>query len=560
MTDLIPILLVDDQTSNLTALEAILASSGCQLVLAQSPEMALLALLDREFAAIVLDVRMPTMSGLELAALIRQRKRTQHVPILFLTAYHLDHADIIRGYEAGAVDYLTKPINPVVLQSKIAVFAELYRKRRELADLNESLEKEIAEREEAQAALVRANEELEHRVAERTQALTKAHASAQESEERLRETDRRKDEFLAMLAHELRNPLAPLSNAVEILSLANSPDPRLEMAAGLIGRQVKQLTRLVDDLLDVSRISRGKLELRRQRIALEDVVQVAVETCQPMIQARNQQLTVTLPPSPVMLHADPARLTQSLMNLLNNSAKYTEPGGHIALEAVPDGNRIAIAIADDGIGIPADMLSRVFDIFVQLDQRLERTEGGLGVGLALVKNIVEMHGGTVRAASDGPGRGSRFTVELPIAKPLPGEADRDAAVRRGTRAAKQRILVAEDGPDAAESFRMLLTIMGHDVRVVSDGVQAVDAAREFRPDLIIMDLGMPRMNGYDAARAIRAGAGGSEPVIIALTGWGQPEDQRRSLEAGFDRHLTKPVDPNLLRSLLETTGKRSTSA
>jgi signal transduction histidine kinase len=560
MPELIPILVVDDQASNLTALEAILAPSGCQLTLAETPEAALLALLDREFAAIVLDVRMPTMSGLELAALIRQRKRTQHVPILFLTAYHLDDADIIRGYEVGAVDYLTKPINPVVLQSKIAVFAELYRKRRELADVNESLEKEIADREDAQAALVRANEELERRVTERTEALTRAHASAQESEERLRETDRRKDEFLAMLAHELRNPLAPLSNAVEILSIANSPDPRLEMASGLIGRQVKQLTRLVDDLLDVSRISRGKLELRRQRIVLEDVVRAAVETCDPTIRARNQALTVVLPPRPVMLDADPTRLTQSLMNLLNNSAKYTEPGGHIALEAVPDGDQIVISVTDDGIGIPTDMLTRVFEIFVQLDQRLERTQGGLGVGLALVKNIVEMHGGTVGAASDGLGCGSQFCVRLPIAKPLPGGTDDEASGPRKPSVVKQRILVAEDGPDAAESFRMLLTIMGHDVRVVSDGVQAVDAAREFRPDLIIMDLGMPRMNGYDAARAIRAGARGGEPVIIALTGWGQPEDQRRSLEAGFDRHLTKPVDPNLLRSLLETTGKRSTSA
>src|SRR5262249_18430730 len=262
----------------------------------------------------------------------------------------------------------------------------------------------------------------------------------------------------------------------------------------------------------------------------------------------------------VMLDADPARLTQSLMNLLNNSAKYTEPGGHIGLEARPDGDRIAISVTDDGIGIPPDMLRRVFDIFVQLDQRLERTQGGLGVGLGLVKNIVEMHGGSVSAASDGPGRGSRFTMLLPIAKPLPGEVDTDSSTRRKSSLVKQRILVAEDGPDAAESFRMLLTIMGHDVRVVSDGVQAVNAARGFRPDLIIMDLGMPRMNGYDAARAIRAGSGGKEPVIIALTGWGQPEDQRRSLEAGFDRHLTKPVDPNLLRSLLETTGNRSTSA
>jgi signal transduction histidine kinase len=560
MTDLIPILLVDDQTSNLTALEAILASSGCQLVLAQSPEEALLALLDREFAAIVLDVRMPNISGFELAGLIRQRKRTQHVPILFLTAYLLDHADIIRGYETGAVDYLTKPINPVVLQSKIAVFAELYRKRRELALVNESLEKEIADREDAQAALVRANEELERRVAERTDALTRAHASAQQSEERLRETDRRKDEFLAMLAHELRNPLAPLSNAVQILTLANSPDPRLEMAAGLIGRQVKQLTRLVDDLLDVSRISRGKLELRRQRVTLEDVVRSAVETCEPMIASRNQRLTVVLPPRPVLLDADPARLTQSLMNLLNNSAKYTEPGGHIALEAVPDRDRIAIAVTDDGIGIPPDMLSRVFEIFVQLDQRLERTQGGLGVGLALVKNIVEMHGGTIVAASDGLGCGSRFTMHLPIAASSARGAGDDGADRQNDSAVKQRILVAEDGPDAAESFRILLTIMGHDVRVVNDGEQAVTAAREFRPDLIIMDLGMPRMNGYDAARAIRASAGGTEPLMVALTGWGQPEDQRRSLEAGFDRHLTKPVDPKLLRSLLETRGRRSPSA
>jgi signal transduction histidine kinase/CheY-like chemotaxis protein len=652
-SELIPILLVDDQPSNLTALEAILATSGCQLVSAQSADEALLALLERDFAAIVLDVRMPGMSGFELASMIRQRRRTQHVPILFLTAYLLEPADMIRGYEAGAVDYLTKPISPVVLQSKISVFAELFRKRRELARINEQLEDRVVERTRALSqahGIVRENDarlrlaleaagmgswiwelatdrmtwspgpvcrsedfvsEFEGGLAD---LLTLVHpddrslvadsmtaavgarsdyrcefrfvrpdgtvrwalaagrvltddagaavrvagidfdiTERKKTEAVLREADRKKDEFLAMLAHELRNPLAPIVNAIQIIQAKGPPEPELVWAREVIARQARQMTRLVDDLLDVSRISLGKLELRRERVRLDAVVQSALETCRPALDARNQTLIVSVPPELIVIDGDATRLAQSLLNLLTNASKYSDHGATVWLSVSVESTEAVISIKDTGIGIPEEMLEHVFEMFAQVDRTLERSQGGLGVGLALVKVIVELHGGSVIARSGGPGTGSEFVIRLPLTSSPGGRIS--GALAGPVESVSQRILIAEDGRDAADSFGLLLTMMGHEVEVVYDGEAAVTLAKEFQPDVIILDLGMPRLNGYDAARSIRGEPWGKEVFLIALSGWGQPEDRRRSTEAGFDRHLTKPVDPDVIGSVLSTRGR-----
>jgi signal transduction histidine kinase/CheY-like chemotaxis protein len=367
----------------------------------------------------------------------------------------------------------------------------------------------------------------------------------------LREADRRKDEFLAILAHELRNPLAPITNAVQILKAKNPGTPEVSWASQVIERQTRQMTRLVDDLLDVSRISRGKLELRKQRTTLDAVIRAALETSRPFLESHGQRLEVSLPAEPVELDADGTRLAQSVMNLLNNSAKYTDSDGTIRLTATREGNQAVISVADTGIGIPPEMLDRVFDMFIQIDHTLERSHGGLGVGLALVRTIVEMHGGTVRCRSDGPGRGSEFVIRLPVSARV---AEPSAAPQRRRRDENRshRILVAEDGHDAADSFGALLSIMGHEVRVVYDGETAVRTAEEFQPNVIIMDLGMPRLNGYDAARSIRQTTWGARVTLIALSGWGQLEDRVRSAEAGFDRHLTKPVDPAVIEAVLDS--------
>jgi signal transduction histidine kinase len=541
--DLIKILLVDDTPSNLTALEAMLATSSCHLVRAQSADEALLALLEEDYAAVVLDIKMPGISGFELARLIKERKRTRHIPILFVTAYLLDEADMLRGYEAGAVSYLAKPINPVVLQSKIAVFADLFRHRRALAESNESLKREVAERLRAEEALRVANRDLEARVLERTEAL--------------READRRKDEFLAMLAHELRNPLAPIGYAVRILDEADANGPEPVHARRVITRQLSQLSRLIDDLLDVSRISHGVMELKKELVALTDVVELALESCRPRIGAGGIELQVSLPPGRVVLDGDRVRLAQCLINLVNNSVRHTPAGGKITIQASHHDGDVVISVEDTGSGIPPESLERVFEMFTRLKRNHGGVEPGLGVGLALVRKIVELHGGAIDARSDGPGRGAEFTIRLPSVPARP-EAPSPTPPSQPTGAPRHRILIAEDGRDAADSFGMLLRIMGHEVRIAYDGQEAVTEAGAFRPGVIFMDVGMPRLNGYDAARAIRSQPWGKDIFLIALTGWGQADDRRRSREAGFDRHLTKPVDPEDLGSLLSTVGDQAT--
>ncbi|MBX9584219.1 MAG: PAS domain-containing protein [Gemmataceae bacterium] len=364
----------------------------------------------------------------------------------------------------------------------------------------------------------------------------------------LRDADRRKDEFLATLAHELRNPLAPIRNGLQIMRLAKGGREAVETARTMMERQVGQMVHLVDDLLDLSRISRGKIELRKERVELAKVLQQAVETSRPLIDASGHDLAIDLPPQPVFVDADVTRLAQVFSNLLNNAAKYTERGGRIRLSAQHRGHEAIISVRDTGIGIPAHMLPHVFEMFTQVDRNLERSQGGLGIGLSIVKRLVEMHGGGVTARSDGPGMGSEFVVRLPVVLSVVPPQDEEGEATRPT--ARRRILVVDDNVDAAMSLAMMLDLMGSEARTAHDGVEALDVAAAFRPDLILLDIGMPRMNGYDTARHIREQAWGKGVVLVALTGWGQDEDRRKSKEAGFDAHMTKPIEPAALERLL----------
>jgi PAS domain S-box-containing protein len=369
----------------------------------------------------------------------------------------------------------------------------------------------------------------------------------------LRDQDRRKDEFLALLAHELRNPLAPLRNGLQVMHLAEGDAVAAARVRGMMERQLGHLVRLVDDLLDVSRITRGRMELRIARVRLADVVSSAVETARPLIDAAGHTLTIQLPPEPVLLDGDMTRLAQAFANLLSNSSRYTDPGGHIYLNAERQGGDVVVAIRDNGIGIPADALVSIFDMFSQVDRSIERSTGGLGIGLALVKGLVEMHGGTVSAASAGPGKGSTFTVRLPARDDRPeqitGETSRAKADAKGT---GRRVLVVDDSTDSASSMAMMLSLMGDEVRTARDGIEAVAAADSFRPHAILMDMGMPRLNGYAATKRIREQPWGKEITIIALTGWGQQSDKVRSQEAGCDYHLVKPVSLKDLVKILAT--------
>jgi signal transduction histidine kinase/ActR/RegA family two-component response regulator len=371
----------------------------------------------------------------------------------------------------------------------------------------------------------------------------------------LRETDRRKDEFLALLAHELRNPLAPLRNGLHVMRLAgDNPEAATQLRA-MMERQLAHMVRLIDDLLDVSRISRNKMELRRSRVLLSDVISNAVETARPLIEAAGHELHVALPTEPIFLDADLTRLAQVFGNLLTNSAKYTEPGGHIWLNATPVDGEVVVAVRDTGIGIPAEALPAIFDMFSQVDRSLERSTGGLGIGLALVRGLVEMHGGSVSAASDGPGRGSTFTVRLPVLKARPELSPVKVDVTANGNGPRRRILVVDDNRDSAETMAALLGLLGNEVVMAHDGIEAVEAAERTRPEVVLMDVGMPRLNGYEATRRIREQPWGSNVTIIAVTGWGQDGDRAQSRAAGCDGHLVKPVSlPDLQILLAELTG------
>ena len=367
----------------------------------------------------------------------------------------------------------------------------------------------------------------------------------------LSDADRRKNEFLAMLAHELRNPLAPISNAVRALSLGRRDETAVDSASEMLERQVGQIIRLVDDLLDVSRISRGKIALRPERVELTRIIDQAVEASRAQYRSMDQELTVSLPSEPVYLNADPTRLAQVVGNLLNNAHKFTDVGGRISVAVEREGAQVVIRVKDTGVGIAAEHLAGIFEMFTQVESSLERSRSGLGIGLTLVKTLVEMHGGTVEAHSDGPGRGSEFVVRLPVLRDVP-ESLSPAAPEHldASPVVRRRVLIVDDNRDAAEWLATLLSLSGHETHIALDGDQAVKAAERLLPDAILLDIGLPRIDGYEVCRRIREQPWGRGLMIVALTGWGQEEDRQKSKEAGFNTHLVKPVDDEVIMNLL----------
>jgi signal transduction histidine kinase len=510
-------------------LETILDDPEYRLIRAGTADEALLALVSQPFALLILDIRLPGMTGFELAELIKQRKRTAHVPIIFLTAYYREDQHVLEGYDAGAVDYLHKPVNPQILRSKVAVFAELYRKNLDAANANRALTAEVAVRRRAEEQLLEINDTLEQRVAERT--------------EELRNANRLKDEFLAMLSHELRNPLSAITNAVQMIDPTGGAVDRTSWALSLIERQTRSLRRIVDDLLDVARVVRGKIELRKEPVDLLQAVRQAVDSVRPLLNS-DEELELALPVVPLMVDADFTRLEKSIGNLLLNAVKFATSERRIKVTVERANLDAVVTIADNGIGIAPAMLARIFDLFTQADRSLDRVQGGLGIGLYICKQLIEMHGGSISAHSDGVGKGAAFTLRLPLlcqledVLPRPSVEAEPAAAEPET---TKRVLVVDDNIDAAVALSWLIGQRGHAVRVAHDGPEALKTAADFRPDVLLLDLGLPGIDGYEIARRLRAD-GFESARMIAISGYARDADIEASRRAGFDRHFAKPVE------------------
>lgn len=506
-------LLVDDLEENLISLEALLRREGLNLLKARSGDHALELLLEHDVALALIDVQMPGLNGFELAELMRGNERTRRVPIIFVTAGNTsDSRWRFQGYEAGAVDFIQKPIEPDVLRSKAEVFFELYRQRQQIA----------AQRDQLQI-----------------------HAQA------LKDADRRKDEFLATLAHELRTPLAPLRNGLDLLQ-RNPNGEKAGDIRNMMDRQLVHLVRLIDDLLDVSRVSQGKIELRKEPVRIDEIVRSATEASRPLIDGAGHRLNIELSENALWVEGDEIRLSQAMSNLLNNAAKYTPAGGSITVGVRVEANRAVISVTDTGVGIPEDMQAKVFQLFTQIDDHLQRSQGGLGIGLALVRQLVEMHGGSVEAYSAGPGTGSQFTIKLPLV-PAPARThilDQPALPAPSFRTLK--VLVVDDNPIIADTLGMMLEDIGHEFEAVHDGREALEAARHYHPDVILLDIGLPGMNGYEVCKAFRGEAEFQDTPIIAQTGWGQDRDKELATEAGFSFHLTKPIPLEQLQKVFST--------
>jgi signal transduction histidine kinase len=523
MPETISILVVDDEQRNLDALEAILDDPTYRLLRADDADKALHLLLENEVAAIVLDIKMPVVSGFELAKVIKGTKKFGQIPIVFLTAHLLDDHDVLAGYGAGAVDYLTKPVNPQILRHKVGVFVDLFRKTRALAELNVH---------------------LETRVQERT-------AELEKSEGALRAANKQKDRFLATLAHELRNPLAPLRTGLDILMQQPQPPPIVERALAAMNRQLDHMVRLVDDLLDVSRISRGTLEMRRENVALSSVIDRALETAAPLFTRRDQSVTVDAEGAVPAL-VDTTRIAQIIGNLLNNASKHSPPGARVHVELRSAGNTATVRVIDEGAGIPFDQQARVFDMFTKIERSVQSTNDGLGIGLALSRQLAELHGGTLTAASAGEGKGATFTLTVPTGQAVLENPPAKSA-RPPDFAAALSIVLVEDNEDSADMMSTWLEQLGHEVHVARTGPDAVALILKVRPDVVLCDLGLPGMDGVDVCRHVVLGMA-VPPVMIALTGWGMEGDRQRTVAAGFSHHLVKPVELAQLRSVLLSVG------
>jgi signal transduction histidine kinase len=564
------VLLVDDQPARLLTYEAILAPLGHRLVTAGSGVEALKLLMDREFAVILLDVSMPDMDGFETARLVHQHPRFESTPIIFVTGVHMSELDELKGYELGAVDYVYVPVVPQILRSKVHVLVELHCQRLELRRLNESLSRANAALDEANRTLKRETDselavlnaslgEAVRELGASNDALTQEVEERRRAEQALLEADRRKDDFLAILAHELRNPLAPIRTAVAILQRNGTRDPTLVRMRDVIERQAQHMTRLIDDLLDVARITQGKINLRREPADVAAAARRAVEAHMHALEARSHAIVVNEREA-ARVHADPVRLTQVIGNLLSNAAKYTPEGGQIELDLGAEDGFATIAVRDNGIGIGPEYLAHVFELFGQVGSPRPHGHDGLGIGLALVRRIVELHGGRVEARSAGNGQGSEFVVRLPLLSPL-AEGQEPAPATDLPRIAGRRVLVVDDSADCRDSLTALLQLDGNEVCSAGDGVEALEAAAAFHPDLVLLDLRMPAMDGYEAARRLRALPDGGRFILVALTGFGQPEHRERARSAGFDGHLTKPLEyETLCRLVHSVTGPQAKRA
>lgn len=566
--DKVNILLVDDQPARLLSYETILRELGQNLTSARSGPEALEKLMREDFALILLDVSMPGMDGFETAAMIHDHPRFEKTPIIFVTGVHDSEFDRLKGYKLGAVDYVSIPVVPEILRSKVAVLVELHCKRRDLQKLNRTLEaanRGLADANLAlQAEKTRELTALNHDLQVANAGLQRSNAALQaEIAERIRvetalvEGDRRKDEFLAILAHELRNPLAALDAAARLLGRQDAKPDIARMAAEALKRQVQHMARLLDDLLDVARISNGLMHLRMDRVEVTAIASAAVETIRPHTQEKQQSLTLNLGTEAAWVAGDAVRINQIISNLLNNAMKYTPAGGHIELDLAVEAGRVRLAVRDNGIGIEPQMLDRVFEMFLQVGKPPGGSQAGLGIGLALVKGLVSLHAGSIEAHSEGEGKGSVFTVYLPL-HPETGTGAWMPESAEGASEALEplRVLVADDNMDSANSWSALLTEYGHEVCTAYEGRAALDKAQEFLPQVALLDIGMPSLDGYEVAKSIRSSSWGRNVFLVAITGWGQARDRALAFQAGFDRHFTKPVDIEQLHGVLREANRK----
>jgi signal transduction histidine kinase len=522
-TDKPKILIVNDDPASLFALASLLSrwaeENGCEVLTARSGEEALRQVLQHEFAVILLDVNMPGMDGFETAEAIHSRPRSAAIPIIFITAYLADEMHRLKGYEKGAVDYLFTPVIPQMLQAKVGVFVAMAKKTLELQSHAEELRKRTFE-------LSAVNKRLELEKREREAAVMQNKA---------------KDEFLAMLGHELRNPLSAISSASTLLALDGISAERAQRARSIIGRQCEHLSHIVDDLLDLGRVMSGKILLDRKCFELSTLLATCLETL--TASGRTRDYTIDVQSEPAWVDADPTRVEQIITNLLDNALKYTAPGGVIEIVARIEGHEAMLEVSDTGVGISPELLPHVFDVFVQGESSLDRAQGGMGIGLALVHQLVSLHDGSISAHSDGAGRGSRFVLRLPRVE-APGI--HVSMTGHKPLQAECSALIVEDNADGREMMAVLLTSFGVRVLQAAEGTEGVRVARAEQPDVALIDIGLPGIDGYEVARQLRADPATCGIRLVALTGYGLHEDQQRALQAGFDMHLVKPVPPERL--------------
>ena len=517
------ILVVNDDAGSLLALTSLLDQwsndSGYEVVSARSGQQALRQVLLHDFAVILLDVNMPGMDGFETAEAIHQRARSADIPIIFVTAFLADEIDRLKAYQRGAADFLFTPVIPQILHAKVQIFVAL-------ATKNEELKRQAHKLSQRTTELTATNKRLTREMEERQAAERKSHA---------------KDEFLAMLGHELRNPLSAISSAAALIGLPGAGPDTVVRAKQIITRQSAHLSRIVDDLLDLSRAMSGKILLARQPVEVSALVSACLDTFKATGRTGNYELSMNMAPG--WVDGDPTRLEQIATNLIDNALKYTPSGGTISIGVAEDEGEVVLTVKDSGVGISQELLPHVFDVFVQASTTLDRSQGGLGIGLALVRRLVELHGGSVSAHSDGAAAGSVFEIRLPRIDPISVAIVEDVGLPE---TGKPSVLLIEDNEDGREMMATMLSACGYLICHAADGLAGVQMALSQLPDVALVDIGLPGIDGYEVARRLRKNDDTRHIKLIALTGYGLAEDQRRVLEAGFDMHLVKPVDINKL--------------